>query len=362
MTRPARVWSPGALFIDDDGEVVRGRGAGLLVETEGYPSRALGSVGRLADLRHAMWLVERASLDDAMVREFAFVLPETLLDRDVQPFAYRWLASLPLVCFSGVKWDRVVRHDRLRGYRVAIVERGGRVYFELSAAGGKRAGFDLKVAIDDLEAAARAVDAEAEGDRLARAPSVIDRVLRGLSHGALDEASVLAAFQAASLLEPGYGYRGALDGSPATIEQVQYGARALEAAFASIGPRAESQHELTAALVDALAAADAEAAATVKLPLFGLATRLASSELKLDGRLLEFVWSEGGQPREELVLPEEPRWFVSEVEPWRPVIPAALAKALERVLKEPAPPPEWLVFVAVATLVALAILSFLLRG
>ncbi|MBM4359145.1 MAG: hypothetical protein FJ096_13650 [Deltaproteobacteria bacterium] len=361
MARPARVWLPGKLFVDDDGELVTGRGAGLLVEADGFPRQALGSVGKLVDLRHTMWLVERAKLDDTLVREFALVLPERLLDRDVQPFAHRWLAELPLVCFSGVKWDRIVRDERLGAYRVAIVERDARVFFELEVAGGKRRSLSLSVEVAALEAAARASEAPDMRSTI-RETSIVDRLLREFTRGVLDEASVLAAFQAASLLEPGYGYRGALDGSPATIEQVQYGARALEAAFAAIEPRALTQRELAEAILESLVAPVLEGAPPPRVPTFGEAMRIVVPELRVSLASVGGSLREGSEAPDELVLPEVERWFVAEVEPWRPEIPPALAAQLQRVLKEREAPPEWLVLVAVGLLVLLALVSLLLRG
>ncbi len=361
MTRPERIWLPGKLFIDDDGELLTGKGAGLLVEAEGYPRSALGSVGRLTDLRHTMWLVERSRLDEDLAREFAIVLPERLLDRDVQPFAHRWLSELPLLCFSGAKWDRIVRDERLRVYRIAIAERDGKVTFELEAAGGKERGVVFAATLDAIEAAARALAQQTEARPLMREIPVVDRLLRHFSGGALDEASVLAAFQAASLLEPGYGYRGALDGSPATIEQVQHGARALEAAFAAIAPRAEMQRELAATVLDALVAPPLEGSLPPQLPSLGEATRIVVPELRITVASFDGHLREGGEPSRELVLPERERWFVAAVEPWRPEIPPALAEELKLVLKERSPPPEWLVLVAVGLLVALALVSLLLK-
>lgn len=357
----SRLWVPGVVFVTDEGEVRRGSGAGRLVDAAGYPTRAAGAVAKLADLRHTLWLVERARLDDELVERYAIVLPERLLDPDEQPHARRWFSELPLLCVSGVKWERIVGEDRVRLHRVSVSDEGGRVVLAIESAGGRVPRTRVAVAVDALVEVAQGAPEGRSVSRLVAEETVVDRFLRTVSGGALDEGAVVAAHQAATLLEPGYGYRGATDGSPATIEQVQYGARALEAAFSQIFPRADEQRVLAESLLMVLDTPRAEGESMPSAPDGAALERETLRALELSAEELEGEAMVDGERASPLVLGADPRWFVPKPEPWRPEIPPSLARELSRVLEERAPPPQWLVLLAVALLIGLALLSLFLR-
>ncbi|NDA75870.1 MAG: hypothetical protein EBY27_07885, partial [Synechococcaceae bacterium WB8_3_299] len=108
MTKPPRIWVPRQVFVAEDGELIVGSSVGQFVEVQGIPRGTLGRRQRLLDARHTLWMVERAALDETLIRDYALVLPERLIDAEVQPNAHRWLSELPLVCISGIKAERII--------------------------------------------------------------------------------------------------------------------------------------------------------------------------------------------------------------------------------------------------------------
>jgi hypothetical protein len=305
-------------------------------------------------------LVERSALDPVLVDEQAIVLPDKLIDRERQPHAERWLAQLPLVAISGLKWERLVAADRLRVYRVAVDERGGRTTIGIEARGGGRARIAFEADLAKLKRAIGEQDGERQR-RLHPEASLVDRLLRRLSGEVLCEDAVVLAWQAAQLLEPGYGYRGAPDGTPVSIEGVELGVRGLEAVRAQIDRRAAQQREQADAIVAALAQAEGTSGAEVAVPQFHLATRVVEEELTIDLARASAEYSVDGEPHAELRLPSYDRFFVAEIEPWQPELPAALRSELADKSSARKPPPEWLVLVVVAVLLAIALTAYALK-
>jgi hypothetical protein len=343
------------LYVSDDRELCTGRMSGMLSSARGLRHAKLGRAQKLIDLRHTLWMVERASLDDAIVDEQAIVLPETLVDKERFPRAHGWLAALPLVAVSGLKWSRLVEQDRVRLYRVAVDEKKGDVAIEVEAAGGGREPWRIRVGHGELLAAVRA----AAGERLAiEAPaSPVDRLLRQLSAGAVSDDAVIAAWQASQLIEPGYGYRGATDGSPASIEEIEREVAPLDAVCAQIEERAQRYREKASAIVEALRAARDSDAEEVPVPVYRQARRLVEKEVRVELRDYEVA----GEPQPQLVLPSYPRWFVAEVEEWEPTAPPGLVREREEP-GESKPPSQWLVLAMMLLLCGIAIISFVLRG
>ena len=361
MPIPERVWVPRRLYVSDDGELKLGRGAGQLFDLPGLPVGTIGRRQRLLDARHTLWVVERQALDEKLIEDYALVLPERLIDADVQPHAHRWLAHLPLVCISGIKSERIVREDRLRVYRVAVDERRGVLMFEVDASGGGKSPWSFGARAAELEAGGWGGE-ECES-RLGLEPpsSMVDRLLRHLSGGVLDEESLVAALQAVTLVEPGCGYRGATDGVPATIEEVQFGARAVEAVFAQVDRRAEGQVAYADAIVAELSMARGEEKTSPTLPIYGEVQRVWDAERTLDLRAVNASYSSNGTELDVLALPREVRFFIGECDRWQPRIPAELARELASVLRKRQPPPQWVALLMVALLIGLITVSFVLR-
>jgi len=361
MTKPPRIWVPRQVFVAEDGELIVGSSVGQFVEVQGIPRGTLGRRQRLLDARHTLWMVERAALDETLIRDYALVLPERLIDAEVQPNAHRWLSELPLVCISGIKAERIIPEDRLRLFRVAVEESGKALVLSVDVRGGGKASTSLSL---DLSAVAQKVTPTG-GDELrrrARGPSsLVDRVLRQATNGALDEDSVVAAWQAVTLIEPGYGYRGALDGTPATIEQVQFGARALEAVFSQINERADAMLPDAQAIRSALARPRSEDDSRLQLPPYGEVDCVVEEPVTLRLDAFHGTYTTAGRTVDELALPSIFRYFVTEFEPWQPTIPPGLARELASVLRERKPPPTWVALLAVALLLAIAAVSFALR-
>ncbi len=356
-----RLWAPHRLFVTDDGELKLGRGVGQFFDLPELPPGTIGQRQRLLDARHTLWVVERSRLDEKLIEDYALVLPERLIDRDLQPHAHHWLAQLSLISISGVKSDRLVGEGRLRVYRVAVEERAGGLEFAVEAAGGGTEPWTFSASVAELEATEHASDVSDPRGHLKPAVSVVDRVLRQLSAGVLDEDSVIAALQAVTLIEPGCGYRGALDGVPATIEEVQFGARALEAVFSQVDPRAETQQASVAAIAAALSMPRADEEPLPCVPLYGDVERLWVEPLALELGPLHGKCSVGGTEKTALVLSRELRFFVANSDRWQPTIPAELRRELRQVLRARQPVPLWLAFLAVPLLVAIIVVSLVLR-
>jgi hypothetical protein len=351
-----RIWVPGRLWVTSDDELRAGPSAGLTSSGRALAKSPLGRAQQLGDLRHTLWLVERAQLEPSVIDDQALVLPEKLVDRERQPHAHRWLARLPLLCVSGLKHARLVDHGKLRVYKVAVDERRGKLTIAVEAAGAGRPAWSFEGLLPALERAAAAAGPTARA--LHPAPSFADRLLRELTRGVLDESAVVAAWQAAELCEPGYGYRGATDGSPASLEEVEAGVRALEAVFAQIDERARAQDEAAREIATALRQADAD---HVAIPVYGEADRFIEEEVRIELVAGEGRHQVGDETRSELVLPSYPRWFVSGVEPWEPTLPPAIEAELEK-RRSATVPSQWLVVALLALLAVIAAISFMLRG
>ena len=357
---PERLWVPRLCVVSDDRELIAGTMAGILLRAEALRHSTVGRAMHLTDLRHTIWLVERSELDDGIIDEQAIVLADKLIDRERQPHAQRWLQGLPLVCVSGLKWQRIVDQDKLRIHRVAVDERHGRVSLAVEAAGGGRPPWSFEADLGQLEAAARAAGEGPRQGMLRPVSSLCDRLLRRLSRDVLSEEAVVAAWQAAELVEPGYGYRGAPDGSPASIERIERNVRALEVVFAQIDARAERQRERAEEIALALRQGKDAEGEEISLPVYGRAERFGEEEVPLAlGE--EASYQLAGEAKSELVLPGYPRWFVAAFEPWEPTLPAELARELERE-QERKPPSQWAVLVAVLVLAAIAAVSLALRA
>ena len=298
--------------MSDDGELCVGRSAGYGGEGPAFADLRCGRRRSIGHWAHTAWLVARSSLDRKLVDEQGIILPESLITHDDLPHAHRWLREQPLVCVSGLGVERL-REARVRVYRLALDASGDRV-LALECAGGKAPPSSLRVPLDAL--------GEAEPEAGTAGNSAIDRLLRVVSAGVLDEQAVVAAFDARALCEDGYGYRGALEGKFSSIDQVERALRPLDALFGQIFARAEPMRELGEGLRAALKGAPPDAT-ELELAGYGAARRTTVPALRV--ALAERVENVlGGEPVSELELPAESRWTVGGIEPWSPELPSSL--------------------------------------
>jgi hypothetical protein len=264
---------------------------------------------------HTAWLVSRSALSAAIIREHAIILPEVLIDREELPHAHRWLREQPLVCVSGATWQRL----SAAGVRVFLVafDASDSGMLDIETTSGPGGPCSLSVAFDALQDAVSVPangrsSLDAHGD-----PSPIDRVLRLVSDGVLDESAVLNAFDARSVIEDGYGYRGAIEGRFNDIEGLAQQFASLDALFGQIFERATTQRPQAERLFVALSHAT-PGAHTVPVPLYGAARHVNVPALCVPGAAR---WTAHGQTERDLELPAERRWTVGDCDSWSPQLP-----------------------------------------
>jgi hypothetical protein len=356
-----RIWVPGVLFVNSDGELVAGAHAGFNGRGEGFSTSKCGHVMSLRQWRHRAWMVERSDLDEEAIEQHAIILPESLLDPDRQPHARKWLASQPLVCVSGAKVTRILDG----GIRIYTVEHGAEDddLLALHAEGGGRASWSLRVPFEELIPE----ELRVEGDVVARlyksekleVRTFVDRVLNEVSRGVLRESSVINALAARELIEPGYGYRGATHGDAAPVEKVSHGLRALDDLFGQIYERARTQRGEAKELARDASRAPASAKSLTELPVYGAARKVTLEEIVIP--LPEGAYSRGGEVVEQLVLPLEARWFVDRVNMWSPRLGEDVER--DREVVEPEAPKPWVVIGLTAVLVAIIAIGYVMsRG
>ncbi len=363
MAKRPRVWVPGVAWVSEERELVVGPHVGFNGHGKAFAQSRCAHFTRLEELRHTLWLVERRALSDGVIDEHAIILAERLLDPDAQPHARRWLAEQPLVCVSGMKVGRLVAAG-LRVYTVSYgVDDEG--VLSLSGEGGRRAPWSLHGRLIDMLPAD--LRPEAPGSLRSEAREVrtfVDRLLARLSRGALREVSVLNAWAARSLVEPGYGYHGATDGVPSTVERVHRDVRALDALFAQIYARAEEMrddaHEMQRAVSGAPPDAD-----KLRLPIYDGARREDLLELPVviarDGRP-GAEYRIGGELQRELSLPAEPRWIVARVASWSPKLPKDLESELDAEARGRPPLSANIAIVLVAVLMMIIAVGLVLQA
>jgi hypothetical protein len=261
------------------------------------------------------------------------------------------------------------KHQRLldAGLRVYTVEHGVEEEDELvvSAMGGERAEWVFRARVPDLVPLELRDQMSKISSRSARREvrELMDRTLAIISRDVLREASVMNAYAARALVEPGYGYYGATDGTAAPVEAIQRKVRGLEALFAQIYERAGPMREEAREIAKAVAGTGIDDE-RVELPVYGGAHRryidpysiaLATDDDE-DGP--RFVFQ--GEPREELTYPAEVRWVVDRVKMWSPKLPDDLERELTKEIVVRKPPPAWLALSLVGVLVAIVVLGLLL--
>ncbi len=317
--RRTQLWCPGTAFVTPQGDVRVGRGVGYSSRDPSFRRLCCGSQSGISSWTHVAWLVSRNALTPETIAGHGIILPETLIDREALPHAHRWLREQPLVCVSGATWTRLAR-DGVRAFRVAFDATGKRT-LRFDSRGGARPPTAVTVSLDRLTNAA----AEGRGALslldFASIPSPIDRALRLLSKGVLDESSVTSAFDARSLIENGYGYRGALEGCFTDVDVVARELGAFDDLFGQVFERAIAMRDVAQRLRRALEEAPPEACA-VGVPLYGTARALTVTGLSLTN--VERLVVEG-VPTRALELPRERCWNVGVVETWSPNLPVHLS-------------------------------------
>ena len=206
----------------------------------------------------------------------------------------------------------------MRTFRVAFDASSDGV-LDIEDTGAPAAGSSVTVALDALERATAVACQErplldVQGD-----PSPIDRVLRLVSGGLLDESSVLNAFDSRCVVEDGYGYRGALEGTFNEMDEVAHELGALDTLFGQIFERAATMQAAAESLAGALAEA-MPAASTVSVPRDGgTARRLTVPALRVPLGGPPVV---DGPTDSDLELPAEERWSLDGIDSWSPRLPA----------------------------------------
>ncbi len=365
-TRPSRartrVWVPGLLFVDPVGELSTGAHVGFNGRGKSFALGPCGHAASLLEWRHRAWIVRRDDLDDEMVEQHAIILPETLLDPDEQPHARRWLESQPLVCVSGAKVTRLLDAG-LRLYTVSYgADEDG--VLEVRAEGGERASWSFIAPFDGLLPDALRPDGDAvsqlwQSERR-EVRSFVDRLLSEVSRGILREEAVVNALQSRTLVEPGYGYRGATHGAAAAVDEVSQRVRALDALFGQVFNRARKHRGEARELANALRKAPPDQKTLDEIPVYGNARRVMLDELVIP--LEEDVYERAGEIRTELVLPEEARWEVDRVASWSPRLSDELEEALEQVVGEAGAPPVWLPLLLTGVLVTIIAIGYVMTG
>ncbi|HHH31838.1 MAG TPA: hypothetical protein ENK57_26305 [Polyangiaceae bacterium] len=362
VKRP-RFWVPGVLWVNEERELTIGKHVGYNGHGKAFSASAIGCFMSLRDLRHRLWLVERKDLDPQLVDEHAIILPETLLDPDRQPHARRWLSEQPLICVSGTKLERLLD----AGLRVYTVEHGVEAEDELvvSAMGGERAEWLFRGRCPDLVPIELRDQVHKLATRTTRREvrELVDRTLNIISRGTLREASVVNAYAARALVEPGYGYYGATDGTAAPVERVQRDVRGLESLFAQVYERAGPMREEAEEIAKAVAGVGVDDE-RIDLPVYGGAHRLFVEEyvipLATDDDEDGPRWIFAGEPRESLLYPSEVRWVVDRVKMWSPKLPADLERELTKELVTRKAPPAWVALSLVGVLLAILVLGLVL--
>lgn len=268
----------------------------------------VGGPARLDDWADTAWLVARRDLDEALVKEHAIVLAETLVSPAERPHARRWLAEQPLVCVSGLKADTLVEGGT-RVVRVAHAADGDML--EIEARGGARP-WHYSTPLSALPRAGSS----------AQSPALFDRLLDALSEGTLREASVVNALAARKLIEPGYGYRGAPAGTLATLEELDEPLALLDALFGPVFAKAAADAEAARVLREHIEPWPDDAGDTLEVPGHGVVRRSIDDAVTLDGEAA--TWTVDGEPQRPLVLPARQRLHVAPSDPFVPEVPDAL--------------------------------------
>lgn len=358
MAPPAkrpRLWVPGIAWVSPELELQVGDHTGYAGSGERWSVSHCGHAGHITDWRHTAWIVERTALEADAVKEHALIEPHTLLDPDDQPHARRWLEEQPLLCVSGAKAKRLMA----AGLRVYRVEHGVDAddHLVIEAAGGDRASWKLQGTVTDLMPP-EVKELRAVGDEPPERVLFVDRLLLHLTRGKLREASVVNAMNARRLVETGYGYRGATDGTAASIDRVQRDLKALDALFGQIYDRAKPERpDARRVKIEITRAPDS--AQELEIPIYGRCFRRPLREMTLhfDPNDDSTAYLIDGEPHDRLEIPEHPRWFVERVQSWEPDLPEGLApiKGSGSVAR------PWMALVLVGVLIALMVLGWVLQ-
>jgi len=227
----------------------------------------------------------------------------------------------------------------------------------IEAAGGDRPSWKIQGAVDDLMPS-EVRELRAAGEEPPERTLFVDRLLLHLTRGKLREASVVNAMNARRLVEPGYGYRGATDGTAAGIDRVQRDLRALDALFGQVYDRAKPERPDARRVKIELTRAP-DSAQELEVPIYGRCFRRSLLEmvLRFDPRDDTTAYLVDGEPRDRLDVPEHARWFVERVDGWEPDLPDGLAPAQGGATAAR----PWMALVLVGVLVGLMVLGWVLQ-
>lgn len=347
-----------------DGEVVLGPHQGY--QFDAYSGAIFPSSGSVSDWKSTAWLIARNDLEAARAA-VELSLPEKAIDAEALPAVHRWLCAQPLVCVRG---NDVValRKAGLRIYEVSFV-RTADDFFSVRAEGGDLPTKHLSGPLNAFVPNTADPDVDDGEDPLGYAdPTLIDRMLHAVSDGVLSERAVVNAFDARSMIRPGYGHYGEADGKPLGRTTLTHELRGVECLLAQLYERAETQRDSAQAIASALASVGQEED-HVTLPGYGRVTRerVAPVTLAFDVDKTEDLdpsYEVDGKLRSELPLASRDRWRLESdsFEPWEPTLPAEIEASLrEDARRRLGGGSGRAVFVALLLLVFVAAIGWFLR-
>lgn len=262
-------------------------------------------------------LVVKASLDEAMRKAAGLQLPEEVIDAAAAPVAHRLARRADLVAVRPATFTTllaagarglVVAHDRNDGVLTLRREEPGRPPQSLRHR-------LATLTTPEIEQATAASDPDVvEALHEAMLDGLIDRLLRHVSDGAIDESSVVLALELALAIEPSFFTPPSRSSLTRIRTTPKTAVPDLEALASKIEERGRT-HEATAAqIADALGSA-APDVDIVSIPVYETARRQHVPALSLQ--------TDRGEP--VAVLPAYTRWVVDHVEDYRPEMPDVLS-------------------------------------
>lgn len=328
-TRPA-IWVPGVLFVEN------AWGSRHATLHTGPEAGRWWARADLRDWKTEVHLVERRAIPEQSARDLGITLPEDLLDAERVPLTRRAAATSPLLAVSPEDADRLLALG-VRVYTVGFERRADDVFW-VSAVGGGEPKLDVSAPYHDLLGAAlgrRDADRDGEEDDALdalRASHFLDRILRAVTGGAVDERRIDQAMAMHGLVTTPVLKRGAWTATRATPEAATRAAQVLEEQLRQIEERAEAQREDAERVAEALAEAAPEQQ-TITVPVYGEARRHVAPGFTIRKKALTYPYSRiavpgrSGAVKDRLVVPADPTWQVEAVQPWAPALPMELIQA-----------------------------------
>jgi hypothetical protein len=352
-----RLWVPGVLYVK--------AGATARLVTDRSAGYRFGW-DDIQNWKSSVWLVEKTSLSDEAKAAAGIDLPEDRIDAGRLPHLHKAALAAHLAAVDEEELFRAMNHGA-RGCFVGYHRVSDGFAVTAWKGKGETTGFgaDFNSITTDAIREARAVpklcaekrdeeseraddgederDGEDEGDdaesdedvaeRLRdelRATGLIDRILRSVTDGVVDEESIYLALALRQLIDPGYLMRQRYPrqaAPPRSPEEVARAGRGWDALLGEVFARARGQEEDAVAIAVAIADAPTDAS-VVSIPVYGVANRVRVPAVEV----IVPAETEGNEIRR--LLPAYDRWEVSAVEPWEPTLPADIAREMSELAEQ----------------------------